>query len=93
MLRTQHLHAGWIKHFSDDIVEDFLDDGSEQLVARDLPGMQIDAGQLRVVIQHLFKVSCTIQYAWTDGINPISAGFCLLTWRFSLSLCRLGDTW
>jgi hypothetical protein len=31
--------------------------------------MQVDAGQLRIVVQHLLKVGGTIRYGWhgTDG--------------------------
>jgi hypothetical protein len=39
-----------IEHFPHDIVQDFLGDGAEELVAGDLPGVQIDAGQLGVVV-------------------------------------------
>jgi hypothetical protein len=38
--------SGRIKHFADNIVQDLLRDGAEELVARDLPGVEIHAGQL-----------------------------------------------
>jgi hypothetical protein len=48
--------SGRIKHFSHNVVQNLVGDGSEKLVAAHLPGMQVDAGQLGVAIQHLLKV-------------------------------------
>ena len=36
----------WIEHFPHDIVQDFLGYGAEELTARHLPGVQVDARQL-----------------------------------------------
>jgi hypothetical protein len=41
---------GGIRHLPHNIVQDFLRDGAEELVVRDLLGVQIDAGQLGIVI-------------------------------------------
>jgi len=39
----------------DGIVQDLLDDGAKELVAYDLPGVQVDARQLRVVINYSLR--------------------------------------
>jgi len=39
-----------------------IGNGAKELVSGDPPGVEIDAGQLRVVIQHALKVGETAQY-------------------------------
>jgi hypothetical protein len=50
-----------------DIIERFQGDSSEKVVRGELPGVEVDAGQLGIVIQHSLKVGCTIRYAWVPG--------------------------
>ena len=45
VLRAVEFSSG-IEHFPHDIVEDLFGDGPEELIAGDLPGVQVDASQL-----------------------------------------------
>jgi hypothetical protein len=65
--------AYWVCHFADDVVQDPLGDGAEELVASSLLGMEIDAGQLGIVAQHALKVGWTTQYVWGSADGPAGA--------------------
>jgi hypothetical protein len=55
----------------DDVVQYLLRDGPIELVARHLPGVEVHAGQFRVVIKHLLKVGCTVQYVWVAADSAV----------------------
>ncbi len=48
--------AAFVAHFKQDVVEGFLGDSAVQLVARDLPGVKVDARKLGIVVEHLFEM-------------------------------------
>ena len=75
VLRAVEASAG-VEHFPDHIVQYLLGDGTEELIAGDLPGVQIYTGQLRVVIKHLLKMGCTIQYTWLPADGTACADMC-----------------
>jgi hypothetical protein len=62
-----------VQHFAYDIVQDLLGDGAEELVAGDLPGVEVDPREFRVVIKNFLKVGCTIRYAWCPAGGPACA--------------------
>ncbi len=45
-----------IEHFPQNVIEDHFSDGSKEIVAGDLPGMEVNAGQLGFVVEHLLQV-------------------------------------
>ena len=45
-----------IGHLADDVIERLLRDGAFEWIAGHLPGVQVDAGQLGVVVEHFFKM-------------------------------------
>jgi hypothetical protein len=51
-------------HLAYDVVERLLSDGTIERLARHLPGVQVHAGQLGVIIQHLLEVGCNTQYVF-----------------------------
>ena len=51
-----------IQHLAHYIIQDLFGDGAEERIAGHLPGVEVDAGELGVVVEHLLKVGCTIQY-------------------------------
>jgi hypothetical protein len=67
-----------VKYLAHDIVEDFLGDGAEELVAGDLLGVEIDAGQLGVVLKHLIEVGRTVQCVSLPAVSPPSSSGCAL---------------
>ena len=50
-----------VGHFAEDVIEDFGGDAFVEFVLRDLIGAEIDASQLRVVVEHFFKVRPQMQ--------------------------------
>ena len=48
--------AGGVAHLAQQVVERFSDDTPVRLAAGDLPGVQVGAGELGVVIEHLFEM-------------------------------------
>ena len=73
--RTYPLRRKYLAH---DIVEDLFDDGTEECVAAHLPGVEVNAGQLGVVVQHALKVGCTTQYVLVLSDSPACASTCEL---------------
>lgn len=59
--------AAFVEHFLHDIVQDFPGDGTEELVAGHLPGLQVHPGQRGVMVKHSLKLGCTVQYAWVPA--------------------------
>ncbi len=45
-----------VGHLSRDVIEGLFGNGAIERLAGHLPGVQVDAGQLRVVVQHLLKM-------------------------------------
>ena len=70
--------TAWIGHFTDNVVENLFGDGPEERVTRDLPGMEVDAGELGVVVQHLLKVGCV----WLPADGVLDAQACELVSTF-----------
>jgi hypothetical protein len=60
-----------VRHFAYHIVQNLSGDGAEELVAGHLPGVEVNAGQLSVVVQHALKVGGTVQYVWVAADSQV----------------------
>jgi hypothetical protein len=66
------------------VIQPLQGDGPVELVACELPGVVVDAGQLLVVIKHFLKVGGTTQYIWIFADSPAGAGL-----TFQRTACRV----
>jgi hypothetical protein len=53
-----------IRHLPDEIAECLLNDTAVEGLVRHLPGVQVETGQLGVVVEHFLKVGENTQYVF-----------------------------
>jgi hypothetical protein len=76
-----------VGRFADDIVQDLVRNGAEELVSGDLSGVEVHSCEVGVVVQRTLTVSCTTRYKWVGGSSPIDAEGC--GHRVELRLSRM----